>query len=52
MLADGQPVKDIAYQLGVNKSSIEFRLRLARKRTRSATTAKLIAVCIRNGWIR
>ena len=52
MLADGIPIKDIAWKLGINKSSVEFRLRAARRRTRSKTSSQLIAVCIRNGWIR
>lgn len=50
--ANGEGSKSAARLMDTSPNTIEGYLQIARLKVSARTTSELVAICIRNGWIR
>lgn len=52
MLADGERIKNIAYDLGISESAVKLRVKSARKKLFSKTTVQCVSRALILGLLR
>jgi len=51
-LAEGKKADETSSILGISVSTVNMRIHLAKNRTGASTSAGLVAMAIRKGWIQ